>query len=110
VIALSGTYDQILNYVVSIDVLFFGLTGATLLVFRRREAQGSEVRQEAGPRRMRVPGHPVTTVLFVAACWAISATTVIRFPRNAGIGVAILLVGVVVYRLWRTPGSVVSAR
>ena len=31
VIALSGRYDQILNYVVSIDVLFFGLTGAVLM-------------------------------------------------------------------------------
>ena len=34
VIALTGKYDQILNYVVSIDVLFFGLTGASLLIFR----------------------------------------------------------------------------
>src|SRR5512133_3024928 len=36
VIALTGKYDQILNYVESIDVLFFGLTGASLLVFRMR--------------------------------------------------------------------------
>ena len=36
VIALTGKYDQILNYVVSIDVLFFGLTGASLLIFRAR--------------------------------------------------------------------------
>src|SRR5438034_8301474 len=35
-IALTGKYDQILNYVVSIDVLFFGLTGASLLIFRGR--------------------------------------------------------------------------
>ena len=39
VIALTGKYDQILNYVVSIDVLFFGLTGASLLVFRARESR-----------------------------------------------------------------------
>ena len=39
-IALAGKYDQILNYVVSIDVLFFGLTGASLLVFRARESRG----------------------------------------------------------------------
>ncbi len=36
VIALSGRYEQILNYVVSIDFIFFGLTGASLFVFRRR--------------------------------------------------------------------------
>ena len=98
VIALSGTYDQILNYVVSIDVLFFGLTGATLIVFRRKEEAAGSRPPAAG---FRVPGHPITTALFVAACWAISLTTVIRFPRNAGIGVGILLLGAVVYQYWR---------
>ncbi len=38
VIALSGSYEKILNYVVSMDFIFFGLTGASLFVFRRREA------------------------------------------------------------------------
>ncbi|HEX8726808.1 MAG TPA: amino acid permease, partial [Gemmatimonadaceae bacterium] len=43
VIAVSGKYDQILNYVVSMDAVFFGLTGAALLVLRRREtARGGE--------------------------------------------------------------------
>ena len=39
VIALSGSYEKILNYVVSMDFIFFGLTGASLFVFRRREAR-----------------------------------------------------------------------
>src|SRR6202044_3194510 len=38
VVALSGKYEQILNYVVSMDFLFFGLTGLSLFVFRRRAA------------------------------------------------------------------------
>jgi APA family basic amino acid/polyamine antiporter len=92
VIAMTGKYDQILNYVVSIDVLFFGLTGASLLVFRRREP--------LEPGAARVPLHPLTTLLFVAACWAISITTIVQFPRNAGIGVGILLIGVVVFQFW----------
>src|SRR5205085_9293083 len=37
VIAVSGTFGQILSYVVSVDFIFFGLTGIALLVFRRRE-------------------------------------------------------------------------
>ena len=98
VIALSGTYDQILNYVVSIDVLFFGLTGASLLVFRRRARRlGGD--GDAGI--VRVPLHPSTTALFVLAMWAISLTTIVRYPTNAGIGVGILLLGIVVYQFWR---------
>jgi len=103
VIALTGKYDQILNYVVSIDVLFFGLTGASLLVFRARERNtGTEA---AAGDLVRVPWHPFTTIVFVAACWAVSATTIVQYPRNAGIGVAILLVGVVVYQFWRGRGA-----
>ena len=94
IIALTGRYDEILNYVVSIDVLFFGLTGASLIVFRARDPVGP-------PGAVRVPLHPVTTGLFVLACWAISATTIVQYPQNAGIGVGILLIGVVVYQFWR---------
>ena len=57
VVALSGRYEQILNYVVSMDFLFFGLTGASLFVFRRREV--------APAKGYRVPGHPLTTAVFV---------------------------------------------
>jgi APA family basic amino acid/polyamine antiporter len=103
VIALTGKYDQILNYVVAIDVLFFGLTGASLLIFRARARRAGT---EAGEGNLlRVPGHPVTTIVFVLACWTVSATTVIRYPANAGIGFAILLAGLAVFCFWRRPAS-----
>jgi APA family basic amino acid/polyamine antiporter len=102
VIALTGKYDQILNYVEAIDVLFFGLTGASLIVFRLRER-----RDGAGDaaNRVRVPGHPFTTMLFVLACWAVAITTVVQQPRSAGIGVIILFAGVVVFQFWRKGGD-----
>jgi APA family basic amino acid/polyamine antiporter len=93
VIALWGRFDQVLNYVVSIDVLFFGLTGAALLVYRRRA-------DAAPPPPIKVPLHPVTTIAFVLSCWAIAITTVIHAPRDAGGGVAILALGIPVYFWW----------
>jgi basic amino acid/polyamine antiporter, APA family len=92
IIAIVGRFDQVLNYVVSIDVLFFGLTGAALLVFRRRST-------EAAPP-ISVPFHPISTVLFVVACWAIAITTVVSAPKDAGGGVVILAIGVPVYLWW----------
>jgi hypothetical protein len=50
---------------------------------------------------VRVPIHPLSTAVFVLACWAISLTTIVRYPENAGIGVAILLVGAVVFQFWK---------
>ncbi len=94
VIALTGRYEQILNYVVSMDFIFFGLTACTLFVFRRRLAHDSN------PATARVPGHPFTTIIFVAACWLVVANTIYRYPANTLIGMAILIAGVPVYWLW----------
>ena len=96
VIALSGRYEQILNYVISMDFLFFGLTATTLFVFRRRAARGEMYASQA----YRMPGHPVSTALFVAICWWIVANTVYRYPRNSLIGFVLLLAGIPVYWFW----------
>ena len=105
VIALTGKYDQILNYVEAIDVLFFGLTGASLIIFRMRARETGDDEQ-----RIRVPLHPITTGIFVLACWSISLTTVVRYPAHAGFGFGILLVGVVVYFVWARRGIPTSDR
>jgi basic amino acid/polyamine antiporter, APA family len=93
-IALSGRYEQILNYVVAIDAIFFGLTGVALIVFRRREPG------DVASARFRTPGHPWTTMLFVAAFWIVALNTVRQFPTSAGIGVLVLLAGLPVYVWW----------
>jgi APA family basic amino acid/polyamine antiporter len=91
-IALSGTFGQILSYVVSVDFIFFGLTGAALFVFRHRREPC------AG---FTAPGHPVTTGLFVAACALVVIATVWNNPVNSLIGYAILLAGVPAFLYWR---------
>jgi len=95
VIALTGRYEQILNYVVAMDFIFFGLTAATIFVFRRRS--------EMAPRSngFRVPGHPFTTILFIAACWLVVGNTVWRYPANTLIGITILLAGIPVFLFWQ---------
>jgi len=92
VIALSGTYGQILAYVVSVDFLFFGLTGAALFIFRNRDP---------GASGFRAPGHPVTTGIFVIACFIIVMTTVANNLVNSLIGYALLLLGIPACRFWQ---------
>jgi len=91
-IALSGTYGQILSYVVSVDFIWFALTAAALFVYRRRDAAG------AG---FEVPGHPWTTSFFVLACAATVAGTIYNHPVDSAIGFIILLAGVPAYRYWQ---------
>ena len=93
VVALSGRYDQILNYVVSMDFLFFGLTGASLFVFRQRQ-------KLADTPGYRAPGHPFTTAAFVLVSWLVVINTVYRYPANSLLGFFILLLGIPVYAFW----------
>lgn len=93
-IALSGSYEKILSYVVSVDFIWFALTGAALFVFRRRDADGAD--------GFRAPGHPVTTGLFVLACAAVVVATVAGSPGNSAIGFLILLAGIPAFLYWRS--------
>jgi APA family basic amino acid/polyamine antiporter len=83
VLLTTNTYDQLLSYVVFADWLFFGLTAGALLIVRHRDPS---------PRAdvARVPGHPVTTSLFVAVAAGVVLNSFIVYPTQSLIGSAIL--------------------
>jgi APA family basic amino acid/polyamine antiporter len=101
IIAVSGTFGQILSYVVSVDFIFFGLTGAALFVFRRRDP--------AQTVTFKVPGHPFTTGFFVLACWAVVVATVVNDTRNSLIGYAILAAGIPACLYWQRKNRAAAA-
>ena len=93
IIALSGTYGEILNFEVTVDFIFFGMTAASLFILRRRSI-GSDV------VTYRVPGHPFTTILFVLSCAGIVISAVIASSRNSAIALCIMLAALPVYYFW----------
>ena len=93
VIALLATrFEQILNYVVSVDVVFFALSAVCVFAFRKRRAASADV--------FRVPGHPFTTLFFIAACAVITFSLLYKFPLNSSISFGIMLLGVPAYFVW----------
>ncbi|MFI5253458.1 MAG: APC family permease [Bacteroidota bacterium] len=96
IIALSGKYEQILNYVVSCDFIFFGLTATTIFVFRKRMKNTLTSNQP-----FKIPLHPYSTIIFIAICWLVVINTIIQYPQNTIIGVVIMLAGIPVYYLWQ---------
>ena len=94
ILALSGSYDQILNYVIATNFLFFGLSASCLFMLRRRERAAGTALTPAG---YRAHWHPVTTGLFILACAAIVGSTLWTDPKDSLIGYAIMLAGVPAY-------------
>jgi len=88
-LALLGTYEVILRYVVAIDFIFFALTAGCLFVFPR------ETRAHA------MPGHPATTVAFIVVCAAVVIATFVADPFHSAVGLGLTLAGVPAYLIWR---------
>jgi basic amino acid/polyamine antiporter, APA family len=84
----TNTYDQLLSYVVFADWLFFGLTAVALFIVRRRD-RVSDV--------ARVPGHPLTTGLFIAVAAGIVINSFFVYPTQSSIGSSILAAAAVAF-------------
>jgi APA family basic amino acid/polyamine antiporter len=92
-LAVTGTFEQLLTYVVFAGWIFYGLGAAALFSYRRREP--------AAP--FRTPGYPWTTLVFVLAAAFIVGNTFLTQPREALVGAGIVLLGVPAYLFWRKP-------
>jgi APA family basic amino acid/polyamine antiporter len=93
-LAVSGTFEQLLTYVIFAGWIFYGLGAAALFVYRKREP--------ATP--FHTPGYPVTTALFVASAVFIVFNTLVTQPREALFGTGIVLLGLPAYLFWRIRG------
>lgn len=99
IVAGIGRYDQILNYAISVEFIFFGLTAICVFTLRRRMIESAEVGDQP---EYRIPGHPLTTLFFITASALVVASTFYKYPQNSLIGLAIAGVGIPVYFLWRS--------
>ena len=93
IIACSGTYGEILNFAITVDFIFFGMTAAALFVLRHRQIGSNAA-------IYWTPGHPVTTTLFVLACAGIVGSAIVASPANSAIALGIMLAALPVYYCW----------
>ena len=93
---LTGSYGQLLDWVVFGDWIFFGATALTLVVFRRRD-----VKNGVTDTGYRAPFYPLTVALFVLAALYVVFGSIASNPGNAARGVLLLAAGVPVFLYWR---------
>lgn len=93
VVVLSGSYDQLLTYVIFASWLIYGLTTASVLVLRRKRP---DLR-----RPYRTLGYPVVPVLFVAIAFCLVIATLFDSPRESLMGLVLIFAGLPFYYHWR---------
>jgi basic amino acid/polyamine antiporter, APA family len=91
-LAVSGTYDTLTDSVIFASWLFYGLSTASLFVFRRTLPDA--------PRPYRAFGYPVIPLVFLLVTAALLVNTFVATPRQALQGVALLLLGLPFYWYW----------
>ena len=89
---LTGSYGDLLDWVTFADWIFFGLTAATLLVYRRRSAPGAH---------FAAPFHPWSTLVFILAAAYVVIGAIISNPMNALRGTLVLAAGIPAFLWWR---------
>jgi APA family basic amino acid/polyamine antiporter len=95
-LVFSGTYNDLLDYVIFAALLFYALTVVGLFVLRARRPDAE--------RPYRAVGYPVLPALYVGLCVAVMLSLLIVKPRLTWPGLLLVLLGVPVYFLWKMLG------
>jgi APA family basic amino acid/polyamine antiporter len=98
----SGTYSDLLDYVIFAALLFYVLTVAGLFILRRTQPDAE--------RPVKAFGYPIIPALYVCLCALIMVDLLVVKPLYTWPGLIIVLAGIPVYFLWRLIQRLPAAR
>jgi APA family basic amino acid/polyamine antiporter len=93
VLAVSGTYSDLLDYVIFAQLFFYVLTVGAVFLLRRT--------RPAAPRPYRAWGYPIVPAAYMAAAFALMIDLLVMKPRFTWPGVIIVLTGIPIYFVTR---------
>jgi APA family basic amino acid/polyamine antiporter len=88
-LAVSGSFDTLTNYVIFGSWIFYGLVTASIFYFRRAQPNAE--------RPYRAWGYPVVPILFLLVTAFLLVMTFTTTPRQAGIGLFLIALGLPAY-------------
>lgn len=99
-LASSGTYKQLYTYVIFTGWLFYGAATFAVVVLRHKHPDMT--------RPYRVWGYPVLPIAFSVAALVIVANALVRSPKESGIGLILVLIGLPMFLIWKRKRAVTS--
>ncbi len=91
VLVLSGTFDQLTDMIIFAVFIFYGANSLGVFILRRKMPDAH--------RPYKVWGYPVVPAIFILFCLFLLYNTIATRPREATIGMALILAGIPVYLL-----------
>jgi APA family basic amino acid/polyamine antiporter len=92
ILVLSGSFDQLTDMLIFAAFFFYGATALGVFILRKREPNAE--------RPYKVWGYPIVPALFVLFCIGLIINTIYTHPREAGIGLVLMLSGLPFYYYW----------
>ena len=92
-LCLTGTYSDLLDYVVFSVLIFYLLTVAGVFILRRKRPDTA--------RPYKAFGYPILPTLYVLCASAIATDLLVFKTKYSGSGLAIVLLGIPVYHIWK---------
>lgn len=92
VLVLSGTFDQLTDMLIFASFIFYGAGAFGVFILRKK--------MKDAHRPYKAMGYPVIPLIFVLFCITLVVVTIIQNPRDAGIGLVLVLSGVPFYLFW----------
>jgi APA family basic amino acid/polyamine antiporter len=89
VLAISGSYDTLTDYVIFANWIFFGLVTASVFIFRRTMPEAE--------RSYRTWGYPVVPIVFLLVTLWLLVHTLLTAPVRSIIGLSLIALGLPVY-------------
>jgi len=92
-VAYGNVYTQLIEYLTSADMIFYGLMVAAVIVMRRKAAQME--------RPYRTVGYPLVPLVYIVVAFLFVIDLGYLAPRTSGIGYLIVLTGIPAYLIWK---------
>ncbi|HYX30328.1 MAG TPA: amino acid permease [Pyrinomonadaceae bacterium] len=98
-ITYGNVYSQLIEYLTSADLIFYGLMVAAVIVLRKKAAQLD--------RPYRTFGYPIVPLIYIALAFLFVIDLGYLAPKTSGVGYLIVLTGLPAYLIWRRQAKLV---
>jgi APA family basic amino acid/polyamine antiporter len=99
-LVLSGTFDQLTDMIIFAVFIYYGATTLGVFILRKKMPHS--------PRPYKVWGYPLVPAIVIVFCVVLIVNTIFSRPREAAIGVVLMLTGVPMYWWFKRNNTVVN--